>query len=153
LLALRGQSVAMPAEELVGTLDINIQLVGWSWAEGTFSWVEPTAWACLALRRAGYGNHERVKEGQQLLLDRAFDEGGINYGNRKVSGRRPEPVTGPTALMLLALQGQTDQPRVAAALTYIEKETGAVDDLENLCWAKLALAANAKPQAALDEKI
>jgi uncharacterized protein (DUF362 family) len=153
LLALRGQTVEMPAEELVATLDINIKLVGWSWAEGTFSWVEPTAWACLALRRAGYGNHDRIKEGQKLLLDRAFDEGGINYGNRKIFGRMTDPVIGPTALMLLALQGQADQPRVAAALKYLEAQANEVDDLENLCWAKLALAAHDKPQPALDDKI
>ena len=35
--------------------DIDLTLVGWPWADGNFSWVEPTAWACLALRRAGLG--------------------------------------------------------------------------------------------------
>jgi uncharacterized protein (DUF362 family) len=153
LLALRGQTMEMPAEELVASVDIDIKLVGWPWAEGTFSWVEPTAWACLALRRAGYENHDRVMEGQRLLLDRAFDQGGINYGNRKVFGKMTDAVIGPTAVMLLALHGKTDQPRVAAALKYLEQETAEVDDLENLCWAKLALEAHAKPQAALEEKI
>ena len=37
--------------------DIDLKLVGWPWAEGNFSWAEPTAWACLALRRAGHGDH------------------------------------------------------------------------------------------------
>src|SRR6185437_8354489 len=50
--------------------DINGNLIGWPWAEGNFSWVEPTAWACLALRRAGQGEHPRVQEGLDLLLDR-----------------------------------------------------------------------------------
>jgi uncharacterized protein (DUF362 family) len=119
--------------------DIDLQLVGWPWAEGNFSWVEPTAWACLALQRAGLGDHPRVREGLRLLVDRAFDDGGINYGNRTVLGRRTEPIPGPTALMLLALQGVDNQPRVAAAVGYLLQQAATGDDLEHLCWAKLAL--------------
>jgi uncharacterized protein (DUF362 family) len=139
VLALRGFIKEIPAEELA-TVDIDVKLVGWPWAEGTFSWVEPTAWACLALRRAGYGSHPRVADGEKLLLDRAFDEGGINYGNRKIFGRMTEPVIGPTAIMLLALQGKAERPRVAAAATYLQRETGDLNDVENLAWAKLALS-------------
>jgi len=119
--------------------DIDLNLLGWPWAENNFSWVEPTAWACLALRRAGYGQHPRVEEGLRLLIDRAFDDGGVNYGNRIVLGRRTEPTPGPTALMLLALQGQGHEPRVGAACTYLLQQALATDDLEHLCWAKLAL--------------
>src|SRR5262249_5595629 len=58
LLALRGGAAfSKEAQEIH---DINLHLVGWPWAEGTFSWIEPTAWACLALRRAGFGDHPRV---------------------------------------------------------------------------------------------
>jgi uncharacterized protein (DUF362 family) len=119
--------------------DIDLKLVGWPWAEGNFSWAEPTAWACLALRRAGYGAHPRVEEGLRLLLDRVLDEGGVNYGNRLVLGRRTEPIPGPTALTLLALQGHVHEPRVAASVTYLLKQAEAGDDLEHLCWARLAL--------------
>ena len=114
LLGLRGRIVE--SQEAGEHQDIDLKLVGWPWAEGNFSWAEPTAWACLALRRAGYGSHPRVEEGIRLLLDRASDEGGINYGNRRILGRITEPIPGPTALMLLALQGRDDQPRVAAAV-------------------------------------
>jgi uncharacterized protein (DUF362 family) len=153
VLALRGFIKEIPAEELA-TVDIDVKLVGWPWAEGTFSWVEPTAWACLALRRAGYGNHSRVADGEKLLLDRAFDEGGINYGNRKIFGRMTEPVIGPTAIMLLALQGKAE-PRVTAAATYLQRETADLNDVENLAWAKLALALyrDAESLRALDEQI
>jgi uncharacterized protein (DUF362 family) len=119
--------------------DIDLTIVGWAWAEGNFSWVEPTAWACLALRRAGYGEHERVKDGQRLLLDRTFDEGGINYGNRHILGKPLEPVPGPTALTLLALQGRENEPRVAASVRYLQQEDILGDDLEQLCWARIAL--------------
>ncbi len=120
--------------------DIDFRLVGWPWAENNFSWVEPTAWACLALRRSGFDAHPRVDEGLRLLLDRANDDGGINYGNRRIFGRLTEPIQGPTALMLLALQGR-EHARIQSAIRYLQKEAGADDDLENLCWTKLALDA------------
>jgi uncharacterized protein (DUF362 family) len=119
--------------------DIDLKLVGWPWAQGNFPWVEPTAWACLALCRAGQEGHPRVQEGMRLLLDRAFDEGGINYGNRHVLGRATQPIPGPTALMLLALQGQGGHPRVAAAVSYLLKQGLDSRDLEHLAWACLAL--------------
>ena len=75
--------------------DIDVTLTGWPWGEGTFSWVEPTSWACLALHRLGQGDHPRVQEGERLLLDRAFDQGGVNYGNRMILGRMTEPIPGP----------------------------------------------------------
>jgi uncharacterized protein (DUF362 family) len=137
LLQLRGR--AYHNKEAAEVQDIDLKLTGWPWAEGNFSWAEPTAWACLALRRAGYGEHPRVEEGLRLLLDRAHDEGGINYGNRRVLGRSTEPIPGPTALMLLALQGYGDQPRVAAAVAYLLRQALSADDLEHLCWARLAL--------------
>jgi uncharacterized protein (DUF362 family) len=119
--------------------DIDVGLMGWPWAENNFAWVEPTSWACLALRRAGYGDHARVQEGLRLLVNRAFDDGGVNYGNRLVLGKRTEPIPGPTSLMLLALQGHGHEPRVAAAVAYLLKQAVASEDIEHLCWAKLAL--------------
>src|SRR5262249_33979303 len=86
LLHLRGQ-VLKADPEVADMMDINVQIKGWPWAEGNFSWVEPTAWAVLALRRAGRADAPEVAEGLHLLLDRAFDEGGINYGNRRVLGK------------------------------------------------------------------
>jgi uncharacterized protein (DUF362 family) len=136
LLALRGEGI--DDTEACAMHDIDVRLIGWSWAEGTFSWVEPTAWACLALNRAGYGDHPRVEEGIKLILDRAFDEGGINYGNRKVFGRMTEAIPIPTALMLLALQGRGDHPRLSAALGYLRDWVTRCDDVEDLCWTKLA---------------
>ena len=62
LLALRGR---VPEEACAAeTIDIDSSLVGWPWAEQNFSWAEPTAWACLALRRAGQGGHPRVRRGR-----------------------------------------------------------------------------------------
>jgi uncharacterized protein (DUF362 family) len=157
LLALEGRAVKADPE-VADMLDIDSQLLGWPWAEDNFSWVEPTAWACLALRAAGHGDHPRVREGLRLLLDRAFDTGGVNYGNRCVLGKRTEPIPGPTALMLLALQGVED-PRIDAAVGYLRVHGEQTTDLEHLAWIRLALtvhAADAATRAALpklDERI
>ncbi|HEY3788561.1 MAG TPA: DUF362 domain-containing protein, partial [Urbifossiella sp.] len=131
-------------------IDIDLSLHGWPWAEANFAWVEPTSWACLALRAMGRGDHPRVKEGQKLILDRAFDSGGANYGNRIVLGRSTEPIPGPTAAMLLALQGIFDQPRIDAAVGYLRFHAAKTTDLEHLAWAKLALSVHNQDQATRD---
>ncbi len=139
LLGRRGRQAAEAGGEEVN--DIDLKLVGWPWADDTFSWAEPTAWACLALRRAGQGGHPRVREGQELLLDRALEQGGVNYGNRRIFGVSLEAIPGPTAVMLLALQGAPPDPRVTAAAEFLRRQAEDGEDLEHLCWARLALDA------------
>ena len=46
-------------------IDIDLTIRGWPWAEANFAWVEPTSWACLALRAVGHGEHPRVQEGMK----------------------------------------------------------------------------------------
>jgi uncharacterized protein (DUF362 family) len=157
LLSRRGRIPEDPASAEM--IDIDFNLIGWPWAENNFSWAEPTAWACLALQHGGFGEHARVQEGLRLLLDRASDEGGVNYGNRKIFGRATEPIPGPTALALLALQNCAQEPKVQAALAYLLRPETSGGDLEHLCWTKLALDAYreqpnvAESLAALDARI
>lgn len=134
-------------------MDIDLQLLGWPWAEKNFSWVEPTAWACLALRASGRGGHVRVREGLRLLLDRAFDDGGANYGNKSILGKTTEPIPGPTAIALLALQGVTGEPRVDAAKAYLQEHALSTNDLDHLAWAKLALSVHGDTSTEIDAKI
>ena len=141
LLGIRGNIPQMPGPDETNAIDpkqdIDVQIIGWPWAEKNFSWVEPTAWACLALRHCGLADHPRVQEGIRLLIDRAFDEGGINYGNRRVLGKLLDPIPTTTALMLIALQGQS-HPRIETAAKYLVSQLDTLD-VEHLCWAKLAL--------------
>ncbi len=136
LLACKGRQPDSKDEDIN---DIDARLIGWPWAEGNFSWVEPTAWACLALRRIGQERHPRVEEGLKLLRDRILENGGVNYGNRCIFGKSLDPIPTPTALMLLAWQGQTDEPGLTASIEYLRRVAEDNDDLENLCWARLAL--------------
>lgn len=151
LLGIQGRVVA-DDPEVADMMDIDLKRVGWPWALNTFSWVEPTSWACLALRYAGKGSESRVVEGIRLLLDRAFDQGGINYGNRLILGRMTEPIPTPTALMLLAVQGYS-HPRIQAARQYLRSAVEKTSDLEHLGWAKLALRAHDEDASELDDRI
>jgi uncharacterized protein (DUF362 family) len=151
LLGVRGK----PGQEDADTdayFDIDVKLVGWPWAEGTFSWVEPTAWACLALQKCGQQRHPRVEEGVRLLLDRAFDTGGANYGNKLVLGRTTEPIPGPSAILLLALQHHGGEPRIRAALDYVKRNAETTWDVEHLALAKLALSVHGVGSP-IDERI
>ena len=147
LLTIEGKVVRLETSDAG---DIDAGLLGWPWASDTFSWVEPTAWACLALRAAGQGNHPRVQEGLRLLLDRAFDHGGANYGSRVILGKQTEAIPGPTAILLLAMQGVKDQPRIDAAKGYLRVVAGQTTDVENLAWIKIALSCHADDSATRD---
>lgn len=140
LLETSGKTVPpKPGAPVVTEIDTTIP--GWPWTAGSFSWLDPTAWACLALRQAGHGDHARVRDGLRLVLDRAFDEGGANAGNRRVFGSRSAPVPANTASLLLAFAGPDDHPRLAAARRFLLATAAADPDLENLCWARIALVA------------
>jgi len=83
---------------------------GWPWDPDTSSWIEPTAHALIALKRArthyrGSGLSERVAEGEHMLLERRCSDGGWNYGNRRVLRQDLPSYPETTALALLALDG------------------------------------------------
>lgn len=150
LLALKGRSSHTEGEEEIN--DVDGSLVGWPWAEGNFSWVEPTAWACLALRRVGQGEHPRVAEGQKLLLDRVLETGGVNYGNRRIFGITLEPIPTPTSVALLALQGRDDE-RIVKSVEYLLRHSQTETDVEHLGWAILALDAHRQPSDAIRQLV
>jgi hypothetical protein len=98
-------------------------LQGWAWMDGTFSWVEPTAWCTLALkisdRRSSPPAAARIGEAERLLLDRACAGGGWNFGNSAVLGQDLRPYIATTALTLLALQDRRKEPVVAQGWEYL----------------------------------
>ncbi len=112
LLTVKG--VALPQSPALRQDD---RLQGWPWSPGTFSWVEPTAWAAMAVRRWHRARPSpeaasRVSEAERLLLDRACAIGGWNYGNPAAFGHELRPHVPTTALALLALEPLRDHPVV-----------------------------------------
>ena len=104
-------------------LNLNPALQGWSWVLGTASWVEPTAYAVLALKSNGMQADERVKMGQEFLFDRACYEGGWNYGNKEVLAVKLDPMPTNTCFALLALQDADRKHEVITkSLAYLESE-------------------------------
>jgi hypothetical protein len=128
-----------PAEATVGH---DTTLVGWSWVADTHSWLEPTALAVLALRRAGKADHPRVREGLRLIGDRAIAGGGWNYGNNRVFGRDLRAQPAPTGLALLALAGEEEPSEtVDRAIEYLLAALPETRAAQSLCWGVLGLRA------------
>lgn len=148
LLGLRGES--MPWRQrfrqfLSGrqVIELDSTLDGWPWAPGTFAWVEPTAWALLALKSNWPGAvpravRRRIRDGEKMLADRACVGGGWNYGNKRVYDEDLPPYPDTTALALLGLRGSGD--------VVVESGFSALDALldEHASGLSLALAALAR---------
>ena len=115
-------------------------LQGWPWIDGTFSWVEPTALAVIALKRhrSLHGAQARIAEGERLLLDRVCRVGGWNYGNANALGRQLEPHTPPTALALMALRDHRDSEAVRRSQQHLSAHT--LDERSGLALALTRVA-------------
>ncbi len=119
------------------------RLVGWPWVDGTRSWLEPTALAILALCSVGLAGHPRTQAGVQLILDRALESGGWNYGNTSVFGTELRPHPGPTGLALLALAAAgTHSAVVLRALNYLSELVKELRAPISLGWGILGLRAH-----------
>lgn len=158
-MAARGVSHQAGADALAGALERakgialepstinrqNNELQGWSWIPGTFSWVEPTAWALLALRQrqaAGKGvEAARLTEAEQLLIDRCCAQGGWNYGNANMLGKDLQPYVPTTAVALLALQ-KKPSPAVATSVAYLQGAATSEASATALSLAMIALTAH-----------
>jgi hypothetical protein len=119
LIAIKGQR--LPPTD---TTRQDNSLQGWPWVSDTFSWVEPTAWCLIALKRWARIHPTldvaaRIEEADRLLLDRACREGGWNYGNSVVLGQVLAPYVATTALTLLALRSRKDHAVVVRSLAWL----------------------------------
>jgi hypothetical protein len=119
--------------------DTNIK--GWPWIADTHSWVEPTGLAMMALKIAGFGDHERVKEASRLVLDRQLPQGGWNYGNTLVFDQELRPMPLSTGIALNALKDQTSLATIQRSLTFLETRVPNLSTPLSLGWSLLGLGA------------
>jgi hypothetical protein len=119
LLSVKGIQIADGAP---GTIATNGMLQAWSWTEGTFSWVEPTAWCLLALkvrRVSAPIAAARIAEAEAVIVDRVCETGGWNYGNSQVLAQDLRAYVPTTALALLAMQDKRKHPAIQKSLAWL----------------------------------
>jgi hypothetical protein len=121
---------------------------GWPWVPETVSWVVPTALAILALRQAPcpYDGLERtavrLECGMQMLFDRACLGGGWNAGNGIVYDSPLAAHADDTAIALLALSHQPEEPLVRRSVMWLKEGAAMLAAPWSLSWSILALAAH-----------
>ncbi len=117
----------------------DTSLVGWSWVENTHSWVEPKAYALLALRGTHDEQHATAREAVRLLLDRAIGGGGWNYGNRNVLDHELRPFPETTGVVLAALHGEEWSEPIERGLQWLAGELPRLRTPMALSWSVMAL--------------
>jgi hypothetical protein len=135
------------------TTDRHVRLdpdkFGWPWVPHTNSWVVPTAFSILALNQIPCtcsleAGSSRVELGIEMLLDRICPGGGWNAGNGVVYGVPLAPHPDDTAIALLALSGQRQQPAVRGSVDWLERVAPTLSAPWSLGWSILALAAHGR---------
>jgi len=117
LLTWEGRPVT-PQKEIA----VDSTLIGWPWISGTFSWVEPTSYALLALKMCGL-KPPRVAVAEALLVDRVCQDGGWNYGNHTALGAPLVAYVPTSALAALALQDVAAAGEVVnRGLAFLDRE-------------------------------
>lgn len=135
-------------ESRINRQDNSLQ--GWSWTTGTFSWIEPTAWGMLGLKRLTRPPRDpevsgRLDEAERLLADRVCREGGWNHGNSNMLGTELSPYQSTSALGLLALGDRRDTEPAARTLRYLEKSRMSERSAISLGLTRIALGIFGRP--------
>lgn len=125
---------------------VNPDLKGWAWTADAASFVEPTCYALLALKRVG--RHlpgaavaERIDEAERMVYDRMCRDGGWNYGNSIVLEAELWPYADVTALALLALADHRLREPNQRSLRALRGMLQHVDSGLSVAWATLCFAA------------
>ena len=118
------------------------RLQGWPWMADTFSWLEPTAWCVLALKKAGKekrGAAARIDEADKLIANRVCEAGGWNYGNASVVGQDLRPYVPTTAIALLAMRDRRQSAAVERSVAWLRDARSKEPSATALSLASLAL--------------
>lgn len=130
-------------------VELDMELAGWPWAAGTFSWVEPTSYALMALKRMRGAIDDgrlpdRLRDGDLLLVDRACVSGGWNYGNPRVLNEDLWAYPDTTAVALIALSDRSDLTTVTEGLDIVPSLLEENDSILSLSLCALALSAHGR---------
>jgi hypothetical protein len=143
LLATKG--IAIEGDSVVKQ---NSRLQAWPWTEGTFSWIEPTAYCLLALKKRGASGavaSVRMTEAEAVILDRVCESGGWNYGNSQVLSQDLRPYVPTTALALLAMQDRRGNPAIEKSLQWLKAHATSESSTMALALTAICLQAFREP--------
>jgi len=131
---------------------------GWPWMPETVSWVFPTAYSLLALKRAHAASQQkllefRIRRGVEMLYDRICPGGGWNAGNGVVYGSPLTAHPDATAVALLALLGEPPKDSITASLDWLECRAERLSAPWSLAWTSLALHAFQRPTQSLIDRL
>ena len=137
---------------------LNPDLRGWSWTAGAFSWVEPTAYGLLVLKKLRRAVHasgvvEQIDEAERLLADRMCEGGGWNYGNSSAFGVAVPPYPDTTALALIALQDRPADPGSRHSLDALAAMLEQVESGLSLGWAIVCFGLHGRATDALRARL
>lgn len=117
-------------------------LIGWPWVDGTHSWMEPTAFAVMALKATDHGDHPRTREAARLIIDRLLPDGGCNYGNTLVLGQELRPHVQPSGIALAAIADEGNSGgRIGRTKDYLLQNLSHETTAASLSFAVLGLKA------------
>jgi hypothetical protein len=129
---------------------INRDLIGWSWVPRSFSWVEPTSYALIALKKmkSALGETsatERIQQAEAMIYDRMCADGGWNYGNSKVLDYALWPYPDTTALALIAVQDRAAETANQQSLKVLEKLSAEANSGLACSWTAICLDLYGRP--------
>jgi hypothetical protein len=124
---------------------LNQDLIGWPWTTGNFSWVEPTSYCMIALKKLrrelpADAVQARLGQAEQMIYDRMCEGGGWNYGNSEVYEEKLWPYPDTTAFALIATQDRPDRKENQLSLSALDRmarqaDSGLALSLSILCFS------------------
>ena len=141
-----------------GVNKLNKDLIGWSWVPNSFSWVEPTSYALIAIKKlrarlAGTNVDERIRQADAMIYDRVCNGGGWNYGNSRVLDYALWPYPDITAVALIAMQDHAREKANQDSLQVLSKIARETDSGLALCWAAICLNVYAQDNSGFQVQI
>jgi hypothetical protein len=122
----------------------NDSFRGWGWTPNTSSWVEPTAFALIALQDCSpqlrpASAEERIRLGEGLLYDRMCQDGGWDCGNPSVYGAPGIPLVNTTVWALLAMRKHANRPENKLSLAWLQKNIPRTQSAASVALTRICL--------------
>jgi hypothetical protein len=124
---------------------LNQDLIGWPWTAGNFSWVEPTSYCMIALKKLKQNLpadsfQERMGQAELMIYDRMCAGGGWNYGNSEVYEEKLWPYPDTTALALIATQDRRERDENQISLRALREMALKTDSGLAVAWTSICFA-------------